>query len=219
MPPQIIPNAAQRKVKWRCLLQVTVLTGSAAWFWAEYKYCFIPKRFGTVKEGRIYRSGQLSAPLIKGVLRKHGIRVIVDLTAENANNPYQLAESNAAKELSIQRMKFPLRGDGTGNVEQYANALAAICQAEQEGKPVLVHCGAGAQRTGGVIAVYRLLIERQPMDAVVEEMASYDWDPIDDVALPIYLNENMPRLAQMLVDRGVLCTMPDRLPIFEDYRR
>src|SRR5262245_53661023 len=41
---------------------------------------FIPKRWGVVEEGKIFRSGQLSAPLVKQVLQNHKIEVVVDLT-------------------------------------------------------------------------------------------------------------------------------------------
>ena len=195
------------------LLLLLLLIGTA-WFWAEYKYYFIAKRFGTVVPGKIYRSGQLSATVIKRTLMRHQIRVIVDLTAVDATNPFQQTEARVAKELHIQHCRFPLRGDGTGDIHQYVDAVVAIRKATRESKPVLVHCGAGAQRTGGVVAVYRLLIEGRPIDEVVQEMTRYGWDPADDAALPDYLNRHMAQLVRWLVYCGVIERMPAELPTF-----
>lgn len=203
--------------RWVVVVGIVLSAGGGVWYWSEYKYEYIPKRFGVVKEGLIYRSGQLSASLVKEVLEEHQIRVIADLTGESPDDPHQAAEAQAARELGIMRMKFPLKGDGTGDIQQYANALTAIRRAELEGKPVLVHCAAGAQRTGGVVAAYRLLFENRPVEEAIEEMGQYDWDPEEDVALPRYLNEQMPTLVKLLVDRGVLEKAPQVMPEFKGY--
>ena len=109
------------------------------------KYHFVPKRFGVVVPGHIYRSGQISAPLIKKILTKYNIRVIIDLTSADPNDPDKQAEKQAAAELNIKVLRFPMNGNGTGDVNYYANAVVAIANAEKQNLPVLVHCAAGAK--------------------------------------------------------------------------
>ena len=192
---------------------VVLLIGGGIWVWeGVIKYRVIPKRFGVVQQGSIYRSGRLSASLVKRILVKYNIRKIVDLTAYNPDNRDQQAEKQAADDLGIEIVRLPLNGNGTGDINNYARAIDTIVRAKQQNKPVLVHCAAGAQRTGGVIAAYRLLVEQKSPSFVLNELADYSWDPKDDTALPIYLNSHMAELAALLKQMGVIDDVPSPLP-------
>jgi protein tyrosine phosphatase len=195
---------------------VILLIGGGIWVWEGIiKDRVIPKRFGVVQEGQIYRSGCLSAALVKKVLKKYNIKVIIDLTVDSPDNHDQKAEKQAAAELGIERLTFPLRGNGTGDIKNYARAIASIVKAKQERKPVLVHCAAGTQRTGGVIAAYRLLVEQKDISFIYAELMRYDWDPKDDTALLKYLNSHMAELATLLKQMLIINEIPDPLPALE----
>jgi len=173
----------------------------------------IPRKWGVVVPEKIYRSGQLSAQLVEQMLQTHGIKVIVDLTYEDLpNEPEQQEELVAAEKLGIEHKRFPLRGWGTGKVTHYVDAVAAIDQAVKEGKPVLVHCTAGAQRTGGVLATYQMLIENRDPALVRQEMMLYGWDPEEDKFMLGYLNDSMELFAEMLVEKGVIDVVPRPVP-------
>ena len=192
-------------------LAVLVAAGILCWT-SVLKDRIIPKRFGVVERQRIYRCGQLSAPLVKKVLAEHNIRVIVDLTSDDPNNADQQAEEKAAAELNIKTLRFPLGGNGTGDVNEYAGAVIAIADAQKNNLPVLVHCAAGAQRTGGVIAVYRLLVQKKDPAFVIGEMKRYGWNPKSNPALLPFLNSNMAELARLLKQAGVIDKIPEPLP-------
>ncbi len=130
--------------RWVFVAGLVIVIGLAIWAWfGIIRYHVIPKRFGVVEQGRIYRSGQISAPLIKKFLTKYNIRVIIDLTSNDPNNHDKQAEKQAAAELNIKVLRFPMSGNGTGDVNDYASAVAAIANAEKQNLPVLVHCAAG----------------------------------------------------------------------------
>lgn len=174
---------------------------------------FIPRNFGVVEAGQLYRSGQISARLVEPTLRDHGIKTIVSLSASGAKPADVAAERKAVNDLGIDWELFPLRGNGTGSVETYAEAVAAIDRAKKEGKPVLVHCVAGAQRTGGVIAAYLLLVEKRSPAEVYAGMKSYGHDPRDNPHLLEYLNSHMSDLANQLVRLGVIARAPVPMPM------
>jgi protein tyrosine/serine phosphatase len=210
--PQNRSHTGYRR-KWLLAAGLVLLVAGSIWGWTSViRDRVIPKRFGVVEQGRIYRSGQLSAALIKKVLAEHNIRVIVDLTTNEANNPDQQVEEKAAAGLNIKILRFPLRGNGTGDVNCYVGAVTAIANAEKENLPVLVHCAAGTQRTGGVIAVYRLLVQKKDPAFVISEMKRYDWSPKGNPDLPLYLNSNMAHLAEMLKQAGVIEEIPAVIP-------
>lgn len=173
---------------------------------------FIPKRWGVVEPGKIYRSGQISARLIRPMLEDNRIARVVDLTTDDIPEAYHDAEIETITDMGIERKLFPLISDGTGDVETYAAAVASVAEAERQGKPVLVHCAAGTQRTGGVIATYRLLVQKKAPAEVLEEMRKYKYDPVHSPRLREYLNEHMPELASELVRHGTIDQVPEPLP-------
>lgn len=173
---------------------------------------FVPKRWGVVEEGRIYRSGQLSRPLVKQMLQTHKIRVVVDLTFDNPNDLNHVAELAAIAELGIERKLCPLLSDGTGDVHIYAQAVSAVAEAARQGKPVLVHCAAGTQRTGGVVALYRLLVQGKPAEFAFAEMRKYKYDPRYSPNLLNYVNEHIADIAADLVRDGTIERVPNPLP-------
>jgi protein-tyrosine phosphatase len=174
---------------------------------------FIPRNFGVVEPGRLYRSGQISARLIEPTLKQYGIESIVAL-ADAGMKPRDLqAEQQAATNLGIERKVFPLSGDGTGRLQEYADAIAAIDRAIHQGKPVLVHCVAGAQRSGGVIAAYQVLVEKRSPQQAFAEMRRFGHDPHDNPHLLEYLNDHMGELARRLVESGVIDQVPDPIPV------
>lgn len=189
-----------------------LVAGAGVWTWkAVLEDRIIPKRWGVVEEGAIYRSGQLHRDLVEKTLRRYKIATIVSLTFEDPNDGNQQAELRAAATLGIDLQRYPLSGDGTGDIQNYAKAVAAIARARKAGRPVLVHCAAGSQRTGGVIAFYRLLVEGRPPSFVYRELRRFGWKP-SNRALIEYMNDHMGDLARRLVEMGVIQDVPSPLP-------
>jgi len=203
-----------RRVAIPCLA-VLLLVGLSVTAYKS-RYFVFPKRFGVVVPGQIYRSGQLSRFLVESTLRKHQIRHIIDLTGFTDSDPDQRAEQEAARRLKIAHHRFNLKGDGTGEIENYAAALEIVIKAQQAGEPVLIHCAAGSQRTGGTVASYRLLFQGWSTDRVLSELESYDWNPRKDQTLLRYLDEHWAELSGCLVRRGILEKIPEKLPKLSD---
>ncbi len=197
-----------------CVVSAAVVLLAIKWR-QEVGRALFPRNWGEVEPGLIYRSGQLSRFLVTRMLRRYGIRVVINL--EEETQPFSIdeeAEERACAEPGIEQVRFPLEGDGTGKIENYVGAVTRIHKAVAEETPVLVHCGAGAQRTGGVIAVYRLLVQRKPADFVLNEMQKYGWKP-ENIQVVDFVNTNMREFAVALVEQGVIGQVPDPLPVLK----
>jgi predicted protein tyrosine phosphatase len=211
--PAIRPDAGSKHIRRATVAAVVIaVIGLCIWIWDANKYRIFPKRFGVVEQGSIYRSGQLHADLVEKTLRKHDIQVVVSLVGRDPNDENQNAEYAAVEKLGLDFKCYPLLGDGTGDLENYVRAIQAMVEARQLGQPVLVHCAAGAQRTGGAIAFYRLLVDQHDPDDVYKELRQYDWRDKPGHPLLPYLNANMRAMAERLVDLGIIDQIPDPLP-------
>ena len=172
----------------------------------------IPKRFGTVIDNALYRSGRIHPTLLPNVLDKYGIDDIVTLTyAENAPK-YQQLEQRLADERGIRLQRFPLEGNGTGDPAQVVGALVAIHDAIAQGHQVLVQCAAGTERTGEVVYLYRTLVLGESPDDAYAELLGYGHRPARNPKLEAFLNANMAYFADSLAERGIFQPPTESLP-------
>ena len=202
---------ATRWFRWAVAMALASSVGVLAWN-GMFRDRIVPKRWGVVVPGRVYRSGQLSEHLVERQLLEHRIKTVVDLQSIDPACPGQAAELDAARRNGVEIVRCPLAGDGTGDIRQYAEAIATIDRCERVGRPVLVHCAAGSQRTGGVVAAYRILVRRESPEAAYSELREYGWDPRKDRKLIEYVNGQMAELARLLAERDVIECVPDPLP-------
>jgi len=84
-------------------------------------------------------------------LAKLGVKTIVDL---REIGPRATAEQRVVESLGMRYINVPMNGFGAPTLEQVAR-LHAIFDSPATG-PVFVHCLHGADRTGTVIACYRI---------------------------------------------------------------
>lgn len=147
----------------------------------------VPKRFGIVEPGKIYRSGEMTPAALEWAHKKFGIRTVVDLGAYPLGSADERREQLTAEALGITRYRLPLEGDATGNPNYYVQALRVLSDASKH--PVLIHCNAGAQRTGCAVLLYRRIIQGKDFYRAFEETGDYDHDLYDNPRLLLTVAE------------------------------
>jgi protein tyrosine/serine phosphatase len=187
------------------LIAALIIAVGISYIWtAVTKNRFYVINFGVVEPGALYRSNQLPKNAVKRVLTDNHIELIVNLCPPNPNDVNVVAEEKAAAELGIDRQSFPLRGDGRGDPNMYVKAVQAIVAARKAGKPVLVHCAAGAQRTSGVIACYQVIIEGKSEEEAFQQARRYLYDPKHNPYLRPYFDEHLPEWRKALAPAEVV---------------
>ena len=207
------PSARRPLTTWAIVVAAVLAVGAGIGLWDAVKYRFLPKRFGEVVAGSVYRSGQISRWQFAPTVAKHDIDAVIDLNGIEPGDADQQAEIAAYDRLGLEHYRFPLSGNGTGVVDNYVAAIATLAERHAAGKTVLVHCHAGTQRTGSVVAAFRVLVLGQDPHDAYEELLKYGWNPETDQVLLQYLNGNMRHVAERLVERGVIARVPDPLPV------
>ena len=185
--PAPAPARPESSWSWPNFTRNALIIGAAialaVWFWDQgIKPNIIPKNFGIVTDGEIYRSGELTPRTTEMVVREHGIRTIVDFGAHEPGSSEEEIAQRTADALGVTRIVFDLEGDATGDPNAYVEALRIMTDPDQ--RPVLVHCAAGAQRTGCGVALYRSIVEGVPDEEALAEATKYRHDPEDNPRLP-----------------------------------
>ena len=122
--------------------------------------------FHVVSPGRVFRSSQMNPVALNDLIRKHGIRTIVDLRGDSAEN--HAADVNAARELGVQHIDFDLEATREVSAAEMERIVAAL---EAAPKPALIHCKSGADRTGLVSALYLYCFEGKSADAASRQLS------------------------------------------------
>jgi protein tyrosine phosphatase (PTP) superfamily phosphohydrolase (DUF442 family) len=105
--------------------------------------------FQTVND-QLYRGGQPSPEGFQN-LAAMGIRTVVDLQEEGDRAK---AEKKLVKSLGMHYVNIPMKGMTTPKDKQISHALKEMNDTSHG--PVFVHCKRGADRTGVVVACYRI---------------------------------------------------------------
>lgn len=172
------------------LVLIALIAGGITWWYAGLRNYFIPDNFGVVEPGKIYRSAQIHRRILRQTLLDNNIKVIVDLSQEDS--PDALAEKQIAADLGIERIAIPgLNGKGVGDPSAYPEAIRAIVNANRQGKPVLVHCQSGAQRTGGTIAIYRMLVQGRDEAQAFAEAREFHYRPSQNPHLLPFIEQHL----------------------------
>ena len=108
------------------------------------------RNFHQVNEN-IYRGGQPSAEGWQK-LAKLGIKTVIDLRRPTEHDTIE--EERLVKAAGMRYVNVPMRGIWAPTEEQVSKVLALLNS--KEAGPVFVHCKRGADRTGTIIACYRM---------------------------------------------------------------
>ncbi len=111
-----------------------------------------PENFDDVVPGAIYRSSLPTVRELDYLVKKYSIRSVVMLSGDvtpKYNRIFKYIREN--------NLKFFHDPIGTSKAPSYTNALEFLEFVEAtNNQPLLVHCAAGADRTGWMIMIYRI---------------------------------------------------------------
>jgi uncharacterized protein (TIGR01244 family) len=147
------------------LVTITLVSFVALAQQPERRYQELPN-FHQVNE-QLYRSGQPKSGGLKK-LADFGIRTIINLRGASDETKAEEAE---AKKLGLRYFNIPMSSAGRPTDDQVKRVIDVI-EAE-ENAPVLIHCRRGSDRTGAIIAIYRIKRDGWAADRALDEAKRY----------------------------------------------
>jgi protein tyrosine/serine phosphatase len=151
----------------RLLLLLLLGIGAAA---AYVLYIIACDNFHVVSVGQVYRSGQMSAGTLAGVIREHGIRTVLNFRGASPKQAWYSVETNVTHQLGVQHLDFALSAGREVSEQEIETILDSIQRAP---KPILIHCNGGADRTGLISALYLYTVEGKPSDVADRELTAF----------------------------------------------
>jgi protein tyrosine/serine phosphatase len=153
-------------IRWTLISLLVTILAVVPFYYYRGVYAH-SKRLRVVDPGRVYRSGQLTEEGFADVVRRLGIRTILNLQDDYPDPDIRLGywkrgsikESAMCAKLGVRyvliepdlisRTRVP--AERPAAIEQFLHIMD-----DPDNYPVLIHCKAGLHRTGVLSAVYRM---------------------------------------------------------------
>ena len=139
----------------------------------------------------VYRGAQ---PTSQGweSLAKLGVTTVIDLRHTEEHDTF--AEERMVKEAGMRYVNIPMYGLTTPNASDIAKATDLMCGGDET---VFVHCAKGMDRTGTVIAAYRIRQEQWDNQKALDEARSLGlhWYERGKMRFILGYKPEMPNLA------------------------
>ncbi len=131
--------------------------------------------FGEIEAGRIYRSAQPSPHFLDWLVRRHGVRSLVNLRGDTEG-----FESAFAARHGLRLFSLDMSSRRPPSRSQVARFLAIV--SDPANQPVLVHCRNGVDRTGYMVGLYRVERQGWAPNRAAREMNRYlQFEPMNPV--------------------------------------
>ena len=135
--------------------------------------------FHTIDE-HLYRGAQPSDEGFKN-LAKLGIKVVIDL---REGKDHAILEKKMVESAGMRYANVPMHGLSAPTDEQMATVFALL--GDSSGWPAFVHCRRGADRTGTVIACYRISHDHWQNEKALQEAKLYGMSRVE-IAMQHYI--------------------------------
>ena len=124
--------------------------------------------FYPITDDEAYRSAQLDRDEFEYYIKEYDIKSIVNLLGKHPNESWYQEEMEVSADhnvrhydLSLPATREPTEEDAQELVEIYKTAP----------RPVLVHCKAGADRSGLAAAMWKVIVDKEPKSEAAKELS------------------------------------------------
>jgi protein tyrosine/serine phosphatase len=126
--------------------------------------------FHPITEGEAYRSAQLDMDEFEDYIHKYHIRSIINLRGENPTKPWYKEEITFCDANNIKHYDISLSSNKAPNQEDVRKLIEIFNNAP---RPVLMHCQAGADRSGLVAAMWKLVVDKEPISEADKQLSVF----------------------------------------------
>ncbi|TCU17526.1 tyrosine-protein phosphatase [Rhizobium sullae] len=114
-------------------------------------YLQLSNNVHAVVAGQVYRASQPSPDELKELVKDYDIKTVLNLRGNENGKAWYDDEVATAKSLNLNHIDFRMSASKELTIEEGSQLMAIMASAP---KPLLIHCRAGADRTGLASAIY-----------------------------------------------------------------
>jgi protein tyrosine phosphatase (PTP) superfamily phosphohydrolase (DUF442 family) len=155
-------------LKWLGVLVMLALTACCG-LWVHHT--FLGTNFHAVVPGKIYRSAQLKAETLAEIVRRYGLRSVINLRGCCPEFDWYQQERQTLQSLNVRQYDIRFSYRAPPPVPELRNLVQVLSDCE---KPVLLHCRRGADRTG-LASGHRTDMRKREFGGCSETIVAFLW--------------------------------------------
>ncbi len=145
---------------------VFLLLSTASYFF----YIKEQGNFHPITPCEAYRSAQLDRDELEYYINKYNIKSIINLRGEHPDEPWYKEEKEVCSMHKIQHYSIPLSSSREPD-EAVIRQLIEIFKNAQ--RPVLIHCQAGADRSGLAAAIWKVVVDKEQKSVAEKQLSIF----------------------------------------------
>lgn len=158
-------------------------------------YLLTKDNIHAVIPGEVYRSAQLDDAKFSKLIEKYQLKSILNLRGAHPDKAWFKAEMKVSQAYGIKHYDLPMRAHKAPSAEQLTQLLHILKTAP---RPLLIHCKAGADRTG-LASALTLILNGAPLRQAKHQYAMTYWVLASDSVSKLFF----PRYERWLKARGL----------------
>jgi len=157
------------KRKYKILIALTVFFVFAALvITARIIYLNEQGNFHVVTKGQLYRSAQMDNDELAYYLRRYHIKSVLNLRGKSPASQWYKNEIRISKKLGVKHYDYGFSASHLLSIKKMRTVIALL---EKLPKPILIHCKAGADRSGLVAALWLYKIKHYSFKRSFEQLS------------------------------------------------
>ena len=161
---------------------------------------FTVENLGEVEPGLLYRSANPGRKLLEFLAKRVGLKYVINLRSSTDPENAAFMESIGGRIFSL-----PMSASRPPKPAQVLELIRITQLARREGASILVHCMAGADRTGMMVGAWRMLFQgARNRAALIRETRMYRHLPQAWPNVHRYIESFQPGIFQQFVDDPAL---------------
>jgi len=124
--------------------------------------------FHPITPGEAYRSAQPDGDDLAGYVKKYGIRSVLNLRGQHVGEGWYDEELAASAKLGLQHYDIALSASHELSGADVGQLLEIFKTAP---RPLLIHCQAGADRSGLAAAMWKVVVDKDPKGVASKQLS------------------------------------------------
>ena len=131
-------------------------------------FLYLKDNFHAITPGEAYRSAQLDSDKLEFYVKKHQIKSILNLRGCRPDHDWYKEEVRTSANLNVAHYDISLSATREPTPEEVKELILIFRTAP---RPLLIHCRAGADRSGLAAAMWKVIIDHEPKSEARKQLS------------------------------------------------